>query len=103
MKKGKDYSEKERLDVLKEAQEKGVKVTLSKYGIFPATYYYWKKQLSSTGSLSRQAGDKDLVRTNQRLKKEVETLKLLLAEEQLSNRLQQEMLKKKYPDLNWSH
>jgi len=31
------------LATIKEASEKGLKITLEKYNLYPATFYYWKK------------------------------------------------------------
>ena len=38
------FSHGEKLAILKEAKQKGVKATLAKYDLYPATYYYWKKK-----------------------------------------------------------
>ena len=38
----KEFTKKEKLAIIKEAGEKGVKVTPDKYDIYSATYYYWK-------------------------------------------------------------
>lgn len=35
----KKFTKKEKLTMIKYAGEKGVKVTLDKYGVYPATYY----------------------------------------------------------------
>lgn len=53
MKKGrKKYTNEEKLTILKEAGTKGVNLTLEKYGIYPATYYSWKKILRHAISLA---------------------------------------------------
>lgn len=84
----------------KEAREQGVKVTLSKYDLYPATYYYWKKKLLADGGnglnhqrLKSQASE------IKRLEKENEALKILLAEKELAGKLKDDLLKKKYPEL----
>ncbi len=41
----KKFTKEEKLSIIKEAGENGVKLTLSKYDLYPATYYYWKKKL----------------------------------------------------------
>jgi len=96
----KKFTEKEKLNILEEAKKQGVKKTLSKYKLYPATYYYWKKKyssLSSDGSLhSKVIYDASTVR---KLEKENATLKQLLAEKELESKLKDEMLKKKYPHL----
>lgn len=96
----KKFTESEKLSILKEASAKGVKVTLSKYDIYPATYYYWKKKLLVYGEsgLSHQTL-KDYQSEIKRLSKENKALKLLLAEKELEGRLKDELLKKKYPEL----
>lgn len=38
----KKFTKEEKLAILSEAKEKGVKVTLAKYDLYPATYYYWR-------------------------------------------------------------
>ena len=45
----KKFTKKEKLDIIKEAQEKGVKVTLDKYDVYPATFYYWKNKVLADG------------------------------------------------------
>jgi len=94
------FTKEDKLKIISECQEKGVKITCSKYGIYPGSYYYWKKQLLQNGEEGLNHGnlkkDKSLIKT---LKKEVETLKLLLAESELKSRLKDDLLQKKYPEL----
>ncbi|GAB3354977.1 hypothetical protein GCM10027566_16820 [Arachidicoccus ginsenosidivorans] len=96
----KKFTEKEKLSILKEADKEGVKKTLSKYNLYPATYYYWKKKyssLKSDGSLhTKGIYDASAFR---KLEKENAALKQLLAEKELESKLKDEMLKKKYPHL----
>ncbi len=49
----KNYSKQEKLKILKEASEKGLKLTLEKYNLYPTTYYYWKRKnfVSGEGGL----------------------------------------------------
>jgi putative transposase len=84
----------------REICENGVKVTLSKYDLYPATYYYWKKKLVVHGedglnhrTLKQQQAE------IKKLEKENEVLKILVAEKELEGKLKDEMLKKKYPEL----
>jgi putative transposase len=99
MKKGKKkFTNEEKLQILKEAGTKGVRETLAKYGVYPATYYYWKQK-------TEEMGDEGLIHsmTKERLQKikeleqENELLKQLLAEKELESRLKDDLLKKKYP------
>lgn len=41
----KKFTKEEKLAIIREASETGVKVTLSKYDLYLATHYYWKKKL----------------------------------------------------------
>jgi putative transposase len=45
----KNYSKQEKLKILKEASEKGLKPTLEKYNLYPTTYYYWKRKYFVSG------------------------------------------------------
>jgi transposase-like protein len=40
----KKWSKEEKLAILKEAAEKGVEVTIRLYGIYPSTFYTWRKK-----------------------------------------------------------
>lgn len=92
------FTKEQKISILKEAGTLGVKPTLEKHGIYPATYYSWKKKFESMGEQGLDRG-----MTEQRLKKiaeleqEVDCLKQLLAEKELESRLKDELLKKKYP------
>ena len=95
----KKFSAAEKLAILKEVKLKGLKETLAKYELFPATYYYWKKKHMVYGDegLNRQSS-KDHDARVRRLEKENEQLKLLLAEKELESKLKDELIKKKYPE-----
>lgn len=43
------FSKENNLRVIKEASEQGVTVNLEKHGIYPATFYRWKKKLETMG------------------------------------------------------
>lgn len=95
------YSKSEKIRILRECEENGVKVTLEKHGIYPATYYSWKKdtrifQDNSISIDNLRAASKEITR----LKTELQHYKNMLAEEQLKGRLKDEILKKKYPKKN---
>lgn len=97
MSKKRNFSTEEKLSILKESSEEGVTITLKKYGIYPATYYGWKKKFEDMGEegLAHGVTPKQL-KEIRRLEKENELLKKLLAEKELEVHLQDEMLKKKY-------
>ena len=96
----KKFTKKEKLAIIKEAGEKGVKITLDKYDIYPATYYYWKNKVlaDGEGGLDHRTS-KDRKQKIKQLEKENQALKILLAEKELEGKLKDEMLKKKYPEL----
>ena len=93
------WTKEEKLKILKEAKEEGVQVTLRKYGIYPATYYSWRKKYLVEGvdgltDSAKRKKDKQYIR---KLEDEVGLLKELLAERDLEMALKDELLKKKYP------
>lgn len=91
-------SKKEKLNIIKEASIKGVRETLEKYGVYPATFYSWKKKLELMGETGLGHGmTKQRIKRILELEQEVDLLKQLLAEKQIESRLKDELLKKKYP------
>ncbi len=96
----KKFSKEEKLKILEEAKTNGVGITLSKYGVYQATYYYWKKKLLVYGKegLEHQQ-QKDLHKRLKKLEEENKKLKQLIGQKELESELKDEMLKKKYPEL----
>jgi putative transposase len=92
----KKYSEEEKLAIIKEASENGVRVTLGKYGIYAPTFYDWKKKVADMGvaGLGFRMTPPQLKRIRD-LEKENKLLKELLAESQLENKVRVELLEKK--------
>lgn len=98
MKERRRYSKEEKLKILHEAAEQGVKATLDKYGIYPATYYDWKRKVESMGESGLDRGMTPAhLKEIRRLEKENERLKRLVADQQLANQMKDELLKKRYP------
>ena len=96
----KKYTKAEKIKVLKEAKKNGVKVTLEKYDLYPATFYYWKKKYESMGVEGMDHGmTKERLRRIRQLEKENEALKQIIAEKELESKQKDELLKKKYPHL----
>lgn len=96
----KKFNQEEKLKILKEAKECGVGVTLSKYGVYQATYYYWRKKYMVYGEEGldhQQHGD--LQKRLKQLEEENRKLKELLGKKELESELKDELLKKKYPEL----
>lgn len=94
------FTREEKLRILQEAKQMGVKSILEKYDLYPATYYYWKKKLLVYGEAGLEhAKLKDHDARVKTLEKENEQLKILLAEKELESKLKDELLKKRYPEL----
>ncbi len=49
MAKKRKFTVQDKLSLIKEASTKGVKETLVKYDVYPATYYAWKKKFEEMG------------------------------------------------------
>lgn len=91
------FTKEQKLQIIKEATEQGVNTTLEKHGIYPATYYSWKKKFETMGEAGFRHGMTPAqLKEIKRLEKENDMLKKLLAEKELESRLNDEMLKKKY-------
>lgn len=99
-KKSVKYSTKEKMNILLEAEKNGVKVTLEKYNLFPATFYYWKRKNNTYGEQGLDHKTQaDQLKRMKALEVENQRLKVLLAEKELESSIKDELLKKKYPDL----
>jgi len=91
------FSKEQKLAILKEASEQGVSAVLAKHGIYPATYYSWKKKFEQMGEDGLRHGMTPAhLKEIRRLEKENQLLKKLLAEKELEGHLKDELLKKKY-------
>jgi len=98
MKKRRTFSKAEKISILKEASTKGAVLTMEKHGIYPATFYAWKKKFESMGDQGLDHGmTKEPLRRIAELEQENELLKQVLAEKELESRLKDELLKKKSP------
>ena len=91
-------SKEEKLKIMKEASIHGVRETLDKYGVYPATYYSWKRKFESMGEEGFSHGmTKERLKKIKELEQENDLLKRLLAEKELESKLKDDLLKKKYP------
>ena len=91
------FSKEKKLQVLQEVEESGdVKRTLDKLGIYPATYYSWKRKYAQMGEQGFRHGmTKERLKEIRRLEKENGMLKELMAEKDLKIKMQSEIIKKK--------
>lgn len=91
------FSKEAKLQIIKEASEQGVTATLEKHGIYPATFYSWRKKFETMGEEGFRHGITPAqLKEIKRLEKENNLLKKLLAEKELEGRLKDELIKKKY-------
>lgn len=91
------FTKEQKLEILEEASTQGVQATMDKHGLYPTTYYSWKKKFETMGEAGFRHGmTPEHIKEIKRLEKENEQLKLLLAEKELEGRLKDELLKKKY-------
>ncbi len=96
MSKRRTFSKETKQSILEEAKTNGVNVTLLKYGIYPVTYYSWKKKFAQMGEAGFRHGmTPEHLKEIKRLEKENNLLKKLLAEKELEGHLKDELLKKK--------
>ena len=95
--KKRSFTKDEKLKIIQEASENGVKQTLEKYGVYRASYYDWKKKFELMGEEGFTHGMTPAQQKQIReLEKENAMLKQLLAEKELENKLKGDLLKKKY-------
>ncbi|MFA5619403.1 MAG: transposase [Weeksellaceae bacterium] len=91
------FTNEEKVKILEEASKNGVTTTLEHYGIYPATYYAWKKKYASMGEEGFAHGmTPGQLKRIRELEKENRLLKELVAEKELEGKLKDELLKKKY-------
>jgi putative transposase len=96
MMKKRNFSKQEKLAIIKEASVNGVKPTLEKHGIYPASYYSWKKKFESMGEEGFNHGmTPQYLKRIRELKKDNLALKQLVAEKEMESQLKGELLKKK--------
>lgn len=96
MKEKRTFSKQEKLSILREAAENGVKPTLEKHGIYAATYYSWRKKLNEMGEQGLDHGMTPAhLKRIRELEKENAKLKEIVAEKELEGRMKDELLKKK--------
>ena len=95
MKKKRTFSKAEKLSILKEASEHGVKVTIEKHAIYPATYYSWRSKFKEMGEVGLDHGmNKQHLKRIRELEKQNQQLKELVAEKELVVRMHEEIKKR---------
>ena len=91
------FTKEEKLKIIKEASEQGVKPTLEKHNIYPASYYAWKKKFQTMGEEGFTHGiTPEQLKRIRELEKENKALRELVVEKELEGKLKDELLKKKF-------
>lgn len=91
------FTKEEKLAIIKEVSEKGLKATIEKHGIYPASYYSWKKKLDDMGEEGFTHGiTPSQLKQIRVLEKENKLLKELIVEKELEGKLKDDLLKKKF-------
>ena len=91
------FTKEEKLKIIKEASEQGVKATLEKYNIFPESYYSWKKKFQTMGEEGFAHGiTPEQIKRIRELEKENRVLKEIVIQKELEGKLKDELLKKKF-------
>lgn len=91
------FTKEEKLRVIKEASEQGVKPTLEKYNIYPLSYYSWKKKFETMGDEGFGYGmTPSQLKRIRELEKENKALKEIVVQKELESKLKDELLKKKF-------
>ncbi|GBU07769.1 transposase [Bacteroidales bacterium] len=91
------FSKEEKLKIIKECSEHGVKAVLEKYSVYPASFYSWKKKFETMGEAGFAHGiTPEHFKRIRVLEKENKMLKEIVAEKELEGKLKDELLKKKF-------
>jgi len=91
------FTKEEKLKIIKEASEQGVKVTLEKYAVYPVSYYSWKKKFETMGEEGFAHGiTPNQLKRIRELEKENKLLKDIVVQKELESKLKDELLKKKF-------
>lgn len=93
--KKRNFSKEVKLAIIKEASSNGVKSTLEKHGIYPASYYSWKRKFELMGEEGFIHGmTPQYLKRIRELEKDNLALKQLIAEKERESKLKGELLKK---------
>lgn len=87
------FTDQERLSILKEAGEHGVKVTLEKHSIYPSVYYKWKSKYTKASIDSASDLTHSHLKRIRELEKQLQSYKELVAEKELQIRMHEAVKK----------
>lgn len=91
------FTKEEKLAIIKEVSEHGLKATLEKHSLYPASYYTWKRKFDTMGEEGFVHGiNPSQIKRIRELEKENRLLKELIVDKELEGKLKDELLKKKF-------
>lgn len=91
------FTKDEKLAIIKEVSEQGLKSTLEKYNLYPASYYSWKKKFDEMGEEGFAHGITPAqIKRIRELEKENKLLKELIIDKEMEGKLKDDLLKKKF-------
>lgn len=91
------FTKEEKLAIIKEVSEHGLKSTLEKHSLYAASYYSWKKKLDDMGEEGFTHGITPAqIKRIRELEKENKLLKELIVDKELEGKLKDDLLKKKF-------
>ena len=92
------FTREQKLSIIKEAEQKGVTPTLRKHGVYPATYYSWRRKFDEMGESGLRHGmTKAKLKEMRKLEKELATLKQINSEKDLQIKMLKDIVKKNLP------
>lgn len=87
------FTDQERLSILKEAAEQGVKATLEKHSIYPSVYYKWKEKYAAMSISNASDLSNSHLKRIRDLEKQLQSYKELVAEKELQIRMHEAVKK----------
>ena len=91
------FTKEEKLAIIKAVSEHGLKATLEKHSLYPASYYTWKRKFDTMGEEGFVHGiNPSQIKRIRELEKENRLLKELIVDKELEGKLKDELLKKKF-------
>ena len=92
--KRREWTAKQKLEILQEAEQLGITATLRKHGIYSNTLYQWKEKYAVGGMDALKNNHYRIDPELKRLQKENERLKAVLADKELALAIKEKLLKK---------
>lgn len=88
------FTQSDRLEILREAEQNGIEETLRKRNISRSLYYLWKRKFDQTGVEGLKENYYRVDPAIKQLEKENERLRKIIAKQALELEVKEELLKK---------